>query len=325
MGTPIVTPQNPCRLSHQWLCDRSSATPRIIQNAKGCFSTKSPVSGPTYVSPLKEILPIAPFTQNPSAPVQALNQSLDKKPKPPTSLEWQSQKNLPKKQKRKKHMPMMLSALTDRTVVFTRAVWQLLLFNTIWFYIIKLCTSLLCLSLRSTVKMNRTMRRTRREVKRATKSLTWTSRRWMSSGVKSKTVLAFFNQFQTCSSTTFSSTNYPWKSRCHDVQYNLGRFQCDQPNCNTFTTFWKYISHFDQEHKETNLSQVDPWKGCSDAQWKDVKARTARGQIYCDTPWRNTKTCTNGCSWTQREARMGLNLVVPGSMKLTLWEREQRN
>ncbi len=42
---------------------------------------------------------------------------------------------------------------------------------------------------------------------------------------------------------------------------NLGRFQCDQPNCNTFTAFWKYISHFDQEHKETNLSQVDPVEG----------------------------------------------------------------
>ncbi len=98
VGTPTVTPQNPMpSLPSVIVSDRSSATPRIIQNAKGCFFHKVPRSGPTYVSPLKEILPIAPFTQNPSAPVQALNQSLDKKPKPPSKPRVAKPKESPKK------------------------------------------------------------------------------------------------------------------------------------------------------------------------------------------------------------------------------------
>ncbi|KAI4876943.1 hypothetical protein NFI96_018313 [Prochilodus magdalenae] len=43
---------------------------------------------------------------------------------------------------------------------------------------------------------------------------------------------------------------------------NLGRFQCDQPNCAaTFTVFWKYISHIDKEHKYVKVSKSDPVEG----------------------------------------------------------------
>ncbi|XP_036438404.1 zinc finger protein 292b [Colossoma macropomum] len=43
---------------------------------------------------------------------------------------------------------------------------------------------------------------------------------------------------------------------------NLGKFQCDQPNCAaTFTAFWKYVSHIDKEHKPVKVSKADPVEG----------------------------------------------------------------
>lgn len=43
---------------------------------------------------------------------------------------------------------------------------------------------------------------------------------------------------------------------------NLGRFLCDQPDCNvTFTEFWKYISHVDSVHKKVKLSRTEPVDG----------------------------------------------------------------
>lgn len=43
---------------------------------------------------------------------------------------------------------------------------------------------------------------------------------------------------------------------------NLGRFQCDQPECDiTFTGFWKYVNHIDSEHKQVKLSRTEPVDG----------------------------------------------------------------
>ncbi|MFT7802888.1 zinc finger protein 292 [Arapaima gigas] len=43
---------------------------------------------------------------------------------------------------------------------------------------------------------------------------------------------------------------------------NLGRFQCDQPECDAFfTAFWKYIAHIEEDHKETKLSKVEATDG----------------------------------------------------------------
>lgn len=43
---------------------------------------------------------------------------------------------------------------------------------------------------------------------------------------------------------------------------NLGRFQCDQPECSTFfTAFWKYIAHIEEAHKETKLPKVEAVEG----------------------------------------------------------------
>ncbi|XP_076872779.1 zinc finger protein 292b [Brachyhypopomus gauderio] len=45
-------------------------------------------------------------------------------------------------------------------------------------------------------------------------------------------------------------------------QVDLGRFQCDQPDCAvTFTDFWKYVSHIDKEHKDTKILRVEPVDG----------------------------------------------------------------
>ncbi|XP_027030944.2 zinc finger protein 292b [Tachysurus fulvidraco] len=43
---------------------------------------------------------------------------------------------------------------------------------------------------------------------------------------------------------------------------NLGRFQCDQPECDvTFTGFWKYVNHIDSEHKQVKLCRTEPVDG----------------------------------------------------------------
>lgn len=43
---------------------------------------------------------------------------------------------------------------------------------------------------------------------------------------------------------------------------NLGRFLCDQSDCNvTFTEFWKYISHVECVHKKVKLSRTEPVDG----------------------------------------------------------------
>ncbi|XP_017306854.1 zinc finger protein 292b [Ictalurus punctatus] len=43
---------------------------------------------------------------------------------------------------------------------------------------------------------------------------------------------------------------------------NLGRFRCDQPDCEvTFTGFWKYVNHVESEHKKVKLSRSEPVDG----------------------------------------------------------------
>lgn len=43
---------------------------------------------------------------------------------------------------------------------------------------------------------------------------------------------------------------------------NLGRFQCDQPDCDaTFTEFWKYINHIEGEHKKVKLCRTESVDG----------------------------------------------------------------
>ncbi|XP_053370970.1 zinc finger protein 292b [Clarias gariepinus] len=43
---------------------------------------------------------------------------------------------------------------------------------------------------------------------------------------------------------------------------NLGRFRCDQADCDvTFTGFWKYVNHVENEHKKVKLSKTDPVDG----------------------------------------------------------------
>ncbi|XP_018599231.2 zinc finger protein 292b [Scleropages formosus] len=43
---------------------------------------------------------------------------------------------------------------------------------------------------------------------------------------------------------------------------NLGRFQCDQPECDIFfTAFWKYIAHIEEDHKEAKFSKVEAIDG----------------------------------------------------------------
>ncbi|KAJ8270814.1 hypothetical protein GJAV_G00119580 [Gymnothorax javanicus] len=43
---------------------------------------------------------------------------------------------------------------------------------------------------------------------------------------------------------------------------NLGRFQCDQPDCTAFfTAFWKYIGHIEADHREKKASKVEPVDG----------------------------------------------------------------
>ncbi len=262
--TPIVTPQNPMPSQPSVIVSgRSSATPRIIQNAKGCFSTKSPVSGPTYVSPLKEILPIGPFTQNPSAPVQALTQSLDKKPKPPIKSRVAKPKESPKKTKEKKtYADDAFSPYRPYRCVHQGCVAAFTIqHNLILHYKAVHQSALPKFEVNSQDEQNDEEDKERSEESDEKPDM------------DIKEVDEFRCQVKDCSCIFQSVPDLLQhylqlhkltleKAGAMMCSINLGRFQCDQPNCcNTFTAFWKYISHFDQEHKETNLSQVDPVEG----------------------------------------------------------------
>uniref|UniRef100_A0A9J7YX86 Zinc finger protein 292b n=1 Tax=Cyprinus carpio carpio TaxID=630221 RepID=A0A9J7YX86_CYPCA len=106
---------------------------------------------------------------------------------------------------------------------------------------------------------------------------------------------------------------------------NLGRFQCDQPNCSeTFTAFWKYISHFDQEHKETKLSKVDPVEGMFRCPMEGCEcAYSTRSNLLRHT-MKKHQDVYKRLLMNPREGKSGVKLGRPRKYEIDVVEKENR-
>lgn len=261
LGTQTVT-QMPVQPS-VIVSGRSSVTPRMDQNANG-FSPKSSVFGQTHVSPLKEILPIAPFTQNPTAAVQTLNQSLDKKPKP-SKPRVAKPKESPKKTKEKKaEVDDAFSPYRPYRCVHQGCVAAFTIQHNLILHYKAVHQSAL-----PKFEVNSQDEQNEEEVEDKDRNEEGEDK--LDADITE--VDEFRCQVKDCSCIFQSVPDLLQhylqlhkltleKAGAMMCSINLGRFQCDQPDCSeTFTAFWKYISHVDKEHKETNLSKVVPVEG----------------------------------------------------------------
>ncbi|XP_016379171.1 zinc finger protein 292b [Sinocyclocheilus rhinocerous] len=330
VGTPTVTPQNQMPFQPSVIVSgRSSATPRMDQNAKGFFSTKfPPISGPTHVSPLKEILPIAPFTQNPSAPVQALNQSLDKKPKPPSKPRVAKPRESPKKNKEKKpEGDDIFSPYRPYRCVHQGCVAAFTIqHNLILHYKAVHQSALPKFAINSQEEQN--------EEEAEDKDTSEESDEKLDMDVKE--VDEFRCQVKDCSCIFQSVPDLLQhylqlhkltleKAGAMMCSINLGRFQCDQPDCSeTFTAFWKYISHFDQEHKETTLSKVDPVEGMFRCPMEGCEcAYSTRSNLLRHT-MKKHQDVYKRLLMNPREGKSGVKLGRPRKYETDVVEKENR-
>ncbi|XP_052442171.1 zinc finger protein 292 isoform X2 [Carassius gibelio] len=330
VGTPTVTLQNQIPFQPSVIVSgRSSVTPRMDQNAKGFFSTKSPpISGPTHVSPLKEILPIAPFPQNPSAPVQALNQSLDKKPKPPSKPRVAKPRESPKKMKEKK---------TEGDDVFSpyrpyRCVHQgcvaafTIQHNLILHYKAVHQSALPKFEVSGQDEQNEEEAEDKDRSEESDEKL----------DMDIKEVDEFRCQVKDCSCIFQSVPDLLQhylqlhkltleKAGAMMCSINLGRFQCDQPNCSeTFTAFWKYINHVDQEHKQTELSKVDPIEGMFRCPLEGCEcAYSTRSNLLRHT-MKKHQDVYKRLLMTPREGKSGVKLGRPRKYEIDVVEKENR-
>lgn len=246
------------------MSNHSSGSQRVDQNANGWFPTTSPVSGQTHLSPLKEILPIAPFTQNPTAPVHTVNLPLDKKPKP-SKPKVAKPKESPKKIKEKKpEADDAFSPYRPYRCVHQGCVAAFTIqHNLILHYKAVHQSALPKFEINSHDEQNDEEAEDMDRIEESEDKL----------DVDVKEVDEFRCQVKDCSSIFQTVTELLQhylqlhklpldKAGAMMCSINLGRFQCDQPDCfETFTAFWKYISHVDEDHKETQLSKVNPVEG----------------------------------------------------------------
>ncbi|KAK2883421.1 hypothetical protein Q8A67_017058 [Cirrhinus molitorella] len=329
VGAPTVTPSNQMPLQPSVIVSgHSSVTPQMDQNAKGWFPTKSPVSGPTHVSPLKEILPIAPFTQNPSAPVQALNQPLDKKPKPPSKPRVAKPKESPKKTKEKKsEVDDVFSPYRPYRCVHQGCVAAFTIqHNLILHYKAVHQSALPKFEVNSQDEQNEEEAEDKDRNEESDDKL----------DVEIKEVDEFRCQVKDCSCIFQSVPDLLQhylllhklaleKAGAMMCSINLGRFQCDQPNCSeTFTAFWKYINHVDQEHKETKISKVDPVEGMFRCPVEGCEcAYSTRSNLLRHT-MKKHQDVYKRLLMNPREGKSGVKLGRPRKFEIDVVEKENR-
>ncbi|XP_073709163.1 zinc finger protein 292b [Garra rufa] len=329
VGTPTVTLPNQTPFQPSVIvAGRSSVTPRVDKKAKVWVPTTSPVSGPTHASPLKEILPTAPFTQNPSAPVQALSQSLDKKPKPPSKPRVAKPKESPKKTKEKKsETDDVFSPYRPYRCVHQGCVAAFTIqHNLILHYKAVHQSELPKFEVNSQDEQN--------EEEAEDKDRNEQNDDKLDGDVKE--VDEFRCQVKDCS-CIFQSVpdllqhylmlhKLPLeKAGAMMCSINLGRFQCDQPNCSeTFTAFWKYINHVDQEHKETTISKVDPVEGMFRCPVEGCEcAYSTRSNLLRHT-MKKHQDVYKRLLMNPREGKSGVKLGRPRKYEIEVVEKENR-
>ncbi|XP_016370060.1 zinc finger protein 292-like [Sinocyclocheilus rhinocerous] len=329
MGTMTVTPQSQMPFQPSVIVSGcSSVTPKMDQNAKGWFSTKSPDSGPTHVSPLKEILPIAPFPQNPSTPVQTKNQSLDKRPKPPSKPRVAKPRESPKKTKEKKsEADDIFSPYRPYRCVHQGCVAAFTIqHNLILHYKAVHQSELPKFEVNSQDEQN--------EEEAEDKDRNEESDDKLDMDVKE--VDEFRCQVKDCSCIFQSVPDLLQhylqlhkltleKAGAMMCSINLGRFQCDQPDCSeTFTAFWKYIGHVDQEHKETKLSNVDPVEGMFRCPMEECEcAYSTRSNLLRHT-MKKHQDVYKRLLMNPREGKSGVKLGRPRKYETDVVEKENR-
>ncbi|RXN06156.1 zinc finger protein 292-like [Labeo rohita] len=329
VGNPTVTLPNQVPFQPSVIVSgRSSVTPRMDQKAKVWFPTKSPVSGPTHVSPLKEILPIAPFTQNPSAPVQAVNQSLDKKPKPPSKPRVAKPKESPKKTKEKKsEADDVFSPYRPYRCVHQGCVAAFTIQHNLILHYKAVHQSAL-------PKFEVNSQDEQIEEEAEDKDRNEENDDKLDGDIKE--VDEFRCQVKDCSCIFQSVPDLLQhylqlhklaleKAGAMMCSINLGRFQCDQPNCSeTFTAFWKYISHVDQDHKETKISKVDPVEGMFRCPVEGCEcAYSTRSNLLRHT-MKKHQDVYKRLLMNPREGKSGVKLGRPRKYEIDVVEKENR-
>ncbi|KAG1928795.1 zinc finger protein 292b [Pimephales promelas] len=329
LATHTVTPQAQLAVQPSVIVSGcSSVTPRMDPNAKGWFPTKSSVFGQTHVSPLKEILPIAPFTQNPCAPVQTLNQSLDKRPKL-SKPRVAKPKESPKKTKDKKaeiddiFSPYRPYRCVHQGCVAAFTIQQ----NLILHYKAVHQSSLPKFEVNSQDEQSEEEVEDKDGNEESEDKL----------DVDMKEVDELRCQVKDCSRIFQSVTDLLQhylllhkltleKAGAWLCSINLGRFQCDQPNCSeTFTAFWKYISHVDKEHKQTNPSKVEPIEGMYRCQVEGCQcAYSTRSNLLRHTMKKHQEVYKR-LLMNPREGGSGIKLGRPRKCeKMEVVEKENR-
>ncbi|KAA0709002.1 Zinc finger protein 292 [Triplophysa tibetana] len=256
-GSPCPTPVVCSQVKNMTGC-KSTTTSRVDQHPKTWFP------GQSYGSLLKELPPTPPLTQNPSAQIQIENQPLDKKPKP-CKPRPPKPKESPKKPKEKKtEMDDSFSPYRPYRCVHHGCVAAFTIQHNLILHYKAVHQS----ALPKFEVYNQD-----EQIDEETEEKDKNEETEDKPDGEIKEVDEFRCQVKDCSCIF---QNVPdllqhylqphklplEKAGAMMCSINLGRFQCDQPDCSEmFTGFWKYINHVDREHKDIKISKVEPVEG----------------------------------------------------------------
>lgn len=236
----------------------SSVTPRVGQHPKTWFP------GQSNGSPLKELLPTPPLTQNPPAQVQVANQPLDKKPKP-CKPRPPKPKESPKKPKEKKaeaddsfspyrpyrcvhHGCVAAFTIQHNLILHYKAVHQ---------------SALPKFEVNNQDEQNDEETEDKKKNEESEDKPDGEIKEVDELWCQVKDCSCIFQTVPDLLQHYLQPHKLPLeKAGAMMCSINLGRFQCDQPDCSEmFTGFWKYVNHVDTEHKDIKVSKVEPVEG----------------------------------------------------------------
>ncbi|XP_051951449.1 zinc finger protein 292-like [Xyrauchen texanus] len=305
----------------------SSVTPSIDQQPNAWFSTKSSFSGQIHGFPLKELLPMPSFNPNPSAPVQVAIESLDKNPKPAKPRVARLRESPKKPKDRKAEAEETFSPYRPYRCVHQGCVAAFTIQHNLILHYKAVHQSAL-------PKFEDNNQDEQSEEEAEEKDINQESEDKLQGDVKEVDEIRC--QVKDCSCIFQSVPDLLQhylllhkltieKAGAMMCSINLGRFQCDQPECSeTFTAFWKYISHVDQEHTGTTISQVEPVEGMFRCQVKGCKcAYSTRSNLLRHT-MKKHQDIYKRMLMNPKEGKRGIKLGRPKKCHLDVIEKENR-
>ncbi|XP_051954626.1 zinc finger protein 292-like [Xyrauchen texanus] len=305
----------------------SSVSPRMDQQPNGWFSTKSSVSSQIHAFPLKELLPMPPLTPNPSTPVQVANESLDKYPKLAKPRVARPRESPKKTKDRKAEADDTFSPYRPYRCVHQGCVAAFTIQHNLILHYKAVHQSAL-----PKFEVNNQDEQIEEEAQEQHRNEE--SENKMEGDFKE--VVEFMCQVKNCSCIFQSVPDLLQhylqlhkltleKAGAMMCSINLGRFQCDQPECyETFTAFWKYISHVDQEHTGTTISQVEPVEGMFRCQVEGCEcAYSTRSNLLRHT-MKKHQDIYKRMLINPRESKRGIKIGRPKKRHLDIIEKENR-